>query len=129
MQTSRYLARLIGPVALAIGVYIVFNVGAFRVMVEQFLASYALIFIAGLLALIGGLAIVLAHNVWTRDWRVIITVVGWLALIGGAVRIVMPQLVVSVGGAIFAHAVALPIIGIVVVLAGAALSFFGYRNA
>jgi len=129
VQTSRYLARLIGPVALAMGAYVVFNGAAFRVMAGQFLASYALIFLAGLLALIGGLAIVLAHNVWTRDWRVIITVIGWLALIGGVVRIVLPQLVVSVGGAIFGQAVAMPVIGVVVILIGAALSFFGYRNA
>jgi len=111
------------------GAYVVFNGAAFRVMAGQFLASYALIFLAGLLALIGGLAIVLAHNVWTRDWRVIITVIGWLALIGGVVRIVLPQLVVSVGGAIFGQAVAMPVIGVVVILLGAALSFFGYRNA
>jgi hypothetical protein len=116
-------------VALAMGVYIVFNVAAFRIMVGQFLASYALIFLAGLLALVGGLAIVLTHNVWTRDWRVIVTVIGWLALIGGVVRIVVPQLVVSVGGAIFAQAAAIPVIGVVVILVGVALSFFGYRNA
>ena len=38
-----------------------------------------------------GLALVLTHNVWRADWPVIITILGWLAAIGGAVRIVMPQ--------------------------------------
>jgi hypothetical protein len=127
--TSRTLARLIGPVALAMGAYILFNAAIFRVMVGQFLASYALIFLAGLLTLTAGLAIVLAHNVWTRDWRVIITVLGWLAVIGGVLRIVFPQFVVSIGGAIFAQAAALPAIGVGVVILGAVLSYFGYRNA
>ena len=88
--TSRYLARLIGPVALAMGAYIVLNGAAFRIMVGQFLASYALIFLAGLITLTAGLAIVLVHNVWTRDWRVIITVFGWLAVIGGCVAHHLP---------------------------------------
>ena len=35
-----------------------------------------------------GLAIVLTHNVWVANWPVLITVLGWLAAIGGAVRIV-----------------------------------------
>jgi hypothetical protein len=129
MQTSKYLARLIGPVAIAMGAYIVLNGAAFRVMVGQFLASYALIFLAGLLTLTAGLAIVLVHNIWTRDWRVIITIFGWLAVIGGALRIAFPQLVVSAGGAIFAHAAALPAIGIGVIVLAAVLSYFGYRNA
>ena len=33
-----------------------------------------------------GLAIVLVHNVWTFDWRVIITILGWLAVLGGIFR-------------------------------------------
>jgi hypothetical protein len=129
MQTSRYLAKLIGPIMLAIGACIVFNGAAFSIMVRQFLASYALIFLAGMVALTAGLAIVLAHNVWTRDWRVIVTVLGWLALIGGVLRIVAPQFVVSIGGAVFAQAVALPAIGFVVIVVGVVLAFFGYRNA
>ena len=33
----------------------------------------------------------LTHNVWTADWRVVITILGWLAVITGAIRIVCPQ--------------------------------------
>ena len=57
-------------------------------MAEEFLRSRALIYLSGLLTMTAGLAIVLAHNVWARDWPVLITVLGWLATIGGAVRIV-----------------------------------------
>jgi len=128
MQTSRYLARLIGPVALAMGACVVLNGATFRLMAGQFLASYALIFLAGLLTLIAGIAIVLAHNVWTRDWRVIITIFGWLAIVGGAVRIVFPELVASLGVAMLAQTGALLFIGLGIVILGAVLSYFGYRQ-
>ena len=127
MASSRYLAKLIGPVSLAMGAYVLLNGAIFRVMVAQFLASYALIFLAGLLTLTAGVALVLAHNIWTRDWRLIITVLGWLGVIGGIVRIVFPQAVVTVGTAMFSHTAALAAAGVAIVALGAVLSYFGYR--
>ena len=44
-----------------------------------------------------GLAIVLTHNVWVADWPVIITLLGWLAVISGAVRIFAPHRVNELG--------------------------------
>ena len=129
MATSRYLARLIGPVFLAIGVGMLLNAPLYRVMGEQFLHSIPLIYLSGLLALPVGIAIVLAHNVWEASWRVLITVFGWLAVIGGAVRIVVPQFVQHVGGAIM-HLAALPFIGgLVVLVLGGVLAWFGYRQS
>ena len=73
MQKSIYLARLMGPVMLAMGIGVLLNAPVFLILVGQFLHSYALIFVAGLLSLTAGLAIVLSHNVWVGDWRVLIT--------------------------------------------------------
>jgi hypothetical protein len=128
MQTSRYLAKLTGPLFLAVGAGLLLNAPVYRTMVEQFLASNALIYLSGLLALPAGIAIVLAHNVWTPDWRAIITLLGWLAIIGGAVRIAFPQFVASVGTVVF-HASAAPFLaGLAIIVLGAVLAFFGYRK-
>jgi hypothetical protein len=128
MATSRYLAKLIGPLFLAIGVGMLLNGRLYQTMGEQFLASYALIYLSGILALPVGIAIVLAHNVWAPDWRILVTVLGWLAIIGGVVRIVFPLFVQHVGGSLM-HSAAMPLIaGIVVLVLGLVLSFFGYRG-
>ncbi len=127
-STSRYLAKLIGPVFLAMGAGMLLNGAVFRPMAEQFLSNYAFIYLSGLLALPIGIAIVLAHNVWTPDWRVLITLFGWLAMIGGVFRIVYPQLVQRVGGAIFHLAAAPAVGGAVVIVLGCVLSYFGYRG-
>jgi hypothetical protein len=129
MQRSHYLAKLIGPVFLAIGIGMLLNAPAYSVMGEQFLQSTPLIYLSGLLTLPVGIAIVLAHNVWVASWRVLITLLGWLALIGGAARIIVPQFVQQVGGAIF-HVAALPFIGgLGVLVLGGVLAWFGYRNS
>jgi hypothetical protein len=97
MQTSVFLARLIGPVMLAIGIAVLVNQHEFRDMAEEFLASRALLFLSGLLIMPMGLAIVLTHNVWSADWRVLITLFGWLNAIGGAVRLLAPDQVMQAG--------------------------------
>ena len=48
--------------------------------------------VSGYLALIIGLATVILHNVWVADWRVVITVFGWLSLLKGIVRIGFPEI-------------------------------------
>lgn len=128
MQRSIYLAKLVGPVLLTIGIALVFNAQTYRYMAEQFLVSYALIYLAGVIALVAGLALVNAHNLWTRDWRVVITILGWLSLIGGIVRILVPQEGAIVGTAIVAHNLWPVGPGIVMILLGAWLSYEGYLH-
>src|ERR1700732_494139 len=97
MSTSVFLARLIGPVLLVIGLAVFANQRAFRELAEEFLASRALIFLSGLLIMPVGLAIVLTPNIWAVEGRVMITLFGWLIAVGGAVRLVAPAYVMKAG--------------------------------
>jgi uncharacterized protein YjeT (DUF2065 family) len=97
MSNSLFLARLIGPVMLVVGLAVFANPRGFREMSEEFLASRALLFLSGLILMPAGLAIVLTHNIWALDWRVLITLLGWLAAIGGALRLFGPLFVVKAG--------------------------------
>src|SRR2546421_12784000 len=87
MSTYVFIARLIGPVMLVVGLAVFASPRGLRDMAEEFLASRALMFLSGLLLMPAGLAIVLTHNVWTADWRVLITLLGWLIAIGGAAAV------------------------------------------
>ena len=53
--------------------------------------DYPIPYVIHFRGLAAGLAIVLNHNLWTPSWRVLVTLLGWLFVIGGAVRIVVPQ--------------------------------------
>ena len=128
MQTSKFLARLIGPFLVAIGAGLLLNTDVFEAMAAEFLKSPALIFLSGLLTLTAGLAIVNTHNVWTADWRVIVTIFGWLGVIGGALRIVFPQLVAQVGTTMLAQRGIAVGAWIVVLLLGLWLSYLGYLD-
>ena len=44
------------------------------------------VYLSGVLMFVGGLAVVRAHNHWTRDWTVLVTLSGWFFLVLGLIR-------------------------------------------
>jgi hypothetical protein len=128
MQTSLFLAKLIGPVMLMIGLAVFANQQAFRDIAEEFLASRALLFLSGLLIMPVGVAIVLTHNVWIANWRVLITLFGWLCAIGGAVRLFGPPIVVKAGHAMLKQPYFTTVAAAIWVVLGLLFCFFGYRH-
>jgi hypothetical protein len=126
MERSQFIARLAGPVLSAVGIGLLANQAVYRQMAGQFLAGYPFIYFSGILALVGGLAILNAHNGWTRDWRSVITLLGWLMCAVGTWRIIAPQFVNFVGSAATAHSGFFWGAGIVMLSLGALLTVKGY---
>ena len=119
MNTSRSLARLMGPILLVIGIGMAFGLmmegAGYSSVLKEFIANRALIFLTGILTLLAGVAIINVHNVWVPDWRVIVTVLGWLLVLRGIMLLVFPLTV-----QVFGDRVAMSQAG---VTAGAALTF------
>jgi hypothetical protein len=128
MATSVFIARLIGPVMLVVGIAVFLNQRAFRDMAEEFLASRALLFLSGLLVMPMGLAIVLVHNIWTADWRVLITLFGWVNTIGGAVRLLAPDRVMETGRAMLRRPGFVTIAAAIWVVLGLLFCLFGFSR-
>jgi arginine exporter protein ArgO len=85
MENSSYIARLIGPACIAITVSELLNLRIFEN------PNPHLVYLNGTLLLIAGLAIVRAHNRWVFDWTVLITLVGWIGVLGGLGRMFFPE--------------------------------------
>jgi hypothetical protein len=126
MERSHVIARLVGPVFAAIGIGMLTNQAGYREMAAQFITGYPFIYFSGILALVGGLAILNAHNAWTRDWRSLITALGWMMTFGGVFRIVAPQFVAFLGTAILAHNGFFLGAGVILLALGGFITFKGY---
>lgn len=127
METSLSLARLMGPIFVIIGIGLLLNRGTYRTAAEEIVNGRALIFVIGALALAGGLAIVLHHNVWVWGWPVIITIIGWLMIVRGTLRILFPQQVANLGARMLARGSGILLIsGAVVIVLGAILCWQGF---
>jgi len=128
MERSHFLAKLIGPVFIVGGLGMLFNAAAFRVMFERSLHDHMLIYLTGVLSLPAGLAIVVLHNEWKWHWPVMITVIGWLMVIGGIVRMLAPEMIQTFGLSLISYPNFCIIDGGIGVLLGVLLSYFGYLD-
>lgn len=45
----------------------------------------------GYITFLLGLATTVAHSLWVKDWRVTITLLGWITLLKGLQKILLPQ--------------------------------------
>src|SRR5262249_46865814 len=131
MERPVLLAKLIGPLFLAIGLGLLLNQNTYASMIDEVIRhpsplGHMLIYLSGLLSMLGGLAVVNAHPSWSRDWGVIITIIGWLLLIGGIIRIVLPDIGLKVGSTLYASPATLPVFAIISLVVGGFLSFKGY---
>lgn len=126
MEMSVWIAKFVGPVFLALGIAMATQPRQIEATSRQFLANPPLILITGVLAMIGGIAIVSSHDLWVADWRVVITLLGWALLIGGAIRVMLPVLVERVGNAMMAQSGLLRGAGLGWAILGLFLTYKGY---
>ena len=96
MELSIFLAKVFGLLFLLIGLGILLDKKYYNKIFKHFVRSPAHLFVTGFLSLIIGIAIVTYHNIWHGEWWVIlITIFGWLGLLKGIFRLLMPRMVMD----------------------------------
>jgi hypothetical protein len=129
MPAATLIARLIGPLFAALGLGMLLNGTFYAAAVGEGAHSPVLIAISGMATLVAGLAILNAFHAWTADWRVLVTLIGWLFIIAGLIRLILPTLAETLAPAVYSGPAALMVAGVVVLVVGGILSFEGYRTA
>lgn len=87
MTNSKYIAGLVGPTLIALTLSEAMNAHIWASV------SATQTYLAGGLWFVAGIAIVRAHNHWVRGWPVVVTLVGWFAMLGGLGRMFFPEAV------------------------------------
>ncbi len=84
-SASRTIARIIGPPLVVLAVTEWINMDIF---VQQ---TAPVVYLNGTLLLVGGVAILQAHNRWSPGWPLVVTLTGWVVAALGLLRMVAPQ--------------------------------------
>ena len=126
MAHSKLIGGMIGPLMVALGCAMLINRELFPVIADQISHDYGLILLSGILSLLAGIAIVRVHNVWSAGWQIIITLFGWLAVLGGLTRMWVPQMAGPIADSFAATPAALLVAGVVLVALGGFLSYKAY---
>lgn len=93
METSIFLAKAIGLFGTISTLAIISRYKLYLQIEAEAEKSLSTIYLTGFIILILGILITISHPVWVMDWRVIITILGWLTLLKGVMRIFMPELI------------------------------------
>jgi hypothetical protein len=85
-----FLSKLLGLYCILGGFAMLVHTHTTVPLVEALVNDAPLMFFAGVFTLIGGLAMVLAHNYWSGGaLPVVVTIIGWLTAIKGALILFM----------------------------------------
>jgi hypothetical protein len=109
-----------------IAVSMLIDPAAYLAMAGDILKAPGLVYFAAVVGLLGGIALVLAHNVWVLDWRLILTLLGWISIIDSASWILLPKQVAAMWSPVLELGGFALGAGAIVLLPGAALCYFGY---
>jgi len=89
--STSFISRLIGLYSILVALSMISHRQATVEAVTKLLHDPSMTFVLGVITLAAGLAMVLVHNIWSGGaLAVIVTLVGWLALIKGLLFLFLP---------------------------------------
>lgn len=91
MNNSKFLGKVIGIYLIIVSVMLFTNMQGNIDLINSLMTNAPLMFITGFITLILGLLLVVSHNVWQWNWRVIITLIGWMVLLKGLTILFFPR--------------------------------------
>lgn len=124
MELSIFIAQVFALVYLAIGLGMLIDTKYYRKAFDSMIANSGVMYIGGVMALVIGFLIISSHNIWVKDWTVIITVLGWLAVVKGVMLLVFPKAMLNFSKGLMKKN--LTIISVIVLILGGVLGYFGF---
>lgn len=118
------LATAMGVYMIAGGLSGLLSRDRWRGILDEFMARPGLTYISGVAVFVIGVAIIMAHNIWTDPLAVVVSLIGWIAAIEGLVLIAYPDPLLKWSlsfvrpGAVKAFAVGTIVVGVVLLVLG-----------
>lgn len=91
MDISIFFAKLWGSFYVIFGLLFIIT-GQLGKTIEM-TDNKAFVISTGYISLLMGLVTAILHNVWTVDWKIVITILAWSTLIKGILKIGFPELI------------------------------------
>ena len=90
LDLSVFLARLFGFYILIMITAMIVRKDHFKQFISDFLENSAVVMLTAVFTIIFGLVLVLLHNAWVPNWRVVVTIICWWALAKGCILLFFP---------------------------------------
>lgn len=121
-----FLAAFLGWYLLIISLLLLTREPLIRESMIDITGNRGLFFILALLTVIFGLLMVLSHNIWDSGWPVLITILSWLILISGLLRLFFPEKMLKMAKDLLASRHGIRILAIINLAIGLFLLYKAY---
>lgn len=91
MEMSIFYAKFLGIYMLVVGLIWLLRRKPFELAIRDLISSDGLLVLTGAMTLLFGLAIAISHPVWELNWRGLITLIGFIAIFKGIIRLSFPD--------------------------------------
>ena len=123
---TMFLATIMGWYLIIFSLFVLLRRPIFISVMMDVLKHRASAFILALFTLIIGLLMVTSHNVWVKGFPVLITILSWLILISGVIRIFFLDEIIQQGKSLAAQGNKLTGLAIVLLILGLFLIYEVY---
>ncbi|MBU0706138.1 hypothetical protein KJ657_04910 [Patescibacteria group bacterium] len=90
MDLSIFVAQVAAIIYLSVGIGMLLDKKYYAKFLDGFSKDTTAMYVGGFIALVAGFALVTFHNNWVKSWEVLVTIIGWLALIKGVMLLAFP---------------------------------------
>ncbi len=91
MELSIFLAKLLGIYMLIVAVVWIVRKDQLDKSIKEIASSRSLIVFSGMMNILFGLAIAIGHPLWQLNWIGLITLIGYLMIFTGIMRLAFPE--------------------------------------
>lgn len=91
MISSMFLAKAFSIYLFILSISLFMNAHNFKNTVKDVVSSPALLMLSGVMMVVVGIILVLNHHIWTPNWHGLITLLAWVILIKGIIRMAFPD--------------------------------------
>jgi len=122
-MVTTFVIQVLALLHISLGIAALRGIVNYSKLVKE-LTEPGMAIMIGLISLPIGLYLVTYHNIWVKDWEVIVTIVGWSALIKGFLYIAYPDKLVKMTKGMFKKTQSF---GYVLLAIGLALAHVGFN--
>lgn len=126
MTDMTLIARMLGVMYVCVGLGICISRAHYDTFVRSILRDAGLLYLSGVIALLFGMYIVNAPSATLSGQWAVVSVVGWMALLKGAILLIRPQWMMRVGTWYLESAGGLRAKGVLALLLGAYFLYLGF---
>lgn len=124
MELSIFLANIFGLSIITVSLSLLLYPEKIKKILDSVENKTTLFFI-GIVSFIIGSSLVLTHNIWAYDWKVIVTLFSWAFLIIGIVMLFLPKTAINILKKV-ENSQQIPSVLVAVVIIGCVLIYFGF---